>query len=273
MQHIASRESLIATNEYLLSAAESLDQQGLQALGSQLDSVSDLLLREVPLRRTLSEGTIAAEHRADIAGQLLAGKVSEQVIDMVRFAVGQPWASSRDLQEALRRLSRTAMFLQAERTGELDEVEDQLFRFSRIVDGSPQLSVILDDPTADPDARSALVDRLLAGRSHPLVAELVDALARDTAGRSFTHGVRDLVDQAAQRREKVVAIVKSAVPLTDEQLDRLVGSLGRIYGREVSVHVEVDPSVIGGIRVQVRDEVIDGTVAARLEALRRRMAG
>ena len=273
MQHIASRESLIATNEYLLSVAEPLSGADLTALGSELDSVSDLLLSEVPLRRTLSEGTLSADGRAGIANRLLTGKIGEPALGVAQFAVRQPWASSRDLQEALRRVSRTAMFVRAERTGELDDVEDQLFRFARIVDGSPELSVILDDPTADPDARSVLVHRLLAGRSHSLVTELMDALARDTAGRSFTHGIRELVDQAAQRREKVVAIVQAAVPMTAEQTTRLVGSLGRIYGREVSVHVEVEPSLVGGIRVQVGDEVIDGSVAARLEALRRRMAG
>jgi F-type H+-transporting ATPase subunit delta len=67
--------------------------------------------------------------------------------------------------------------------------------------------------------------------------------------------------------------VKAAVPLTDDQVSRLVGSLSRIYDRQVSVHVEVEPELVGGIRVQVGDEVIDGSVAARLEALRRRMAG
>ena len=85
--------------------------------------------------------------------------------------------------------------------------------------------------------------------------------------------MRLLVDQAATRQEKVVAVVKTAVPLTDEQLTRLRSSLGRIYGRAVSVHIEVEPEVLGGIRVQVGDEVIDGTVAGRLEDLRRRMAG
>jgi F-type H+-transporting ATPase subunit delta len=273
MQHIASRESLIATNEYLLSSAEGLDDQALAALGFELESVADLMLTQVPLRRTLSENTLSEDARAHIAGRLLSGKIGEPALGVVQFAVRQHWSSSRDLQEAIRRVSRTAMFRKAERTGELDEVEDQLFRFSRIVDASPELSVILDDPTADPAARSALVDRLLTGRAHPLVTELVDALARDTAGRSFTHGVRELVDQAAQRREKIVAIVKTARALTAEQTTRLVSALGRIYGREVSAHVEVDPAVIGGIRVQVGDEVIDGTVAGRLEDLRRRMAG
>jgi F-type H+-transporting ATPase subunit delta len=117
------------------------------------------------------------------------------------------------------------------------------------------------------------VHRLLSGRAHTLVTELVDALARDTAGRSFTHGVRELLDQAAQRRDKIVAFVKTARPLTDEQVDRLRASLARIYGREVTAHIEVEPSVLGGIRVQIGDEVIDGTVAGRLDELRRRIAG
>ncbi len=273
MQHIASRESLKATNEFLLSTAEPLDDEALTALGFELESVSDLLLTEVPLRRTLSENTLSAETRSDIAGRLLSGKVGEHALSVVRYAVAQHWSSSRDLQEAMRRVSRTAMFRRAERSGELDDVEDQLFRFSRIVDASPDLSVILDDPTADPSSRSALVDRLLAGKAHPLVTELVDALARDTAGRSFTHGIKELIDQAAQRQEKIVAIVKAAVPLSDDQVSRLVGSLSRIYDRAVSVHVEVEPELVGGIRVQVGDEVIEGSVAARLEALKRRMAG
>ncbi len=273
MQHIASRESLSATNGHLLTVATQLDADSLNELGTQLDQVADLLLNEVPLRRTLSEGTLDDDTRAGIAHRLLSEKIGPAAMSVVEFAVRQGWSSSRDLQDAMRRVSRTAMFLRVERTGELDDVEDQLFRFSRIIDASPELSVILDDPTANPDSRSRLVDRLLAGRSHPLVTELVDALARDTAGRSFTFGVRELVDQAAQRRQKVVAFVKAAVPLSQEQSSRLGRSLNRIYGREVSMHLEVEPSLMGGIRVQVGDEVIDGSVQSQLEALRRRMSG
>ncbi len=273
MQHIASRESLDATTARVLEVAEPLDSAGLAELGTQLDAVSDLLLNQVGLRRTLSEGTISSDRRAGIAARLFSAKIGDPARAAVEFAVRQPWSSARDLQEALRRVSRTAMFLQAERSGELDDVEDQLFRFARIVEGAPELSVILDDPTADPELRSRLVDDLLRTRAHPLVTDLVDALARDTGGRSFSHGVRELVDQAAERRDKLVAIVKSAVALSPEQTARLTGSLGRIYGRQVSVHVEVDPKVIGGMRVQVGDEIIDGSVSAKLEALHRRLAG
>ena len=71
----------------------------------------------------------------------------------------------------------------------------------------------------------------------------------------------------------MVAFVTAAVPLTEDQTARLKRSLNRIYGREVSTHLEVDGSLVGGIRVQVGDEVIDGSVAAQLESLRRRMSG
>src|SRR6476659_3471629 len=228
MQHVASRESLIATNNYLLSVADPLDDAALDVLGREVAAVADMLLVQVPLRRTVSEVTLSEDVRAGIVGRVLSGKIGEPALAVVDFAVRQIWSSARDLQEALRRVSRTAMFRQAERTGELDDVEDQLFRFARIVEASPELSVILDDPTADPDLRSRLVDELLRGRAHPLVVDLVDALARDTGGRSFSHGVRELVDQAAERSDKLVAIVKSAVALTPDQTSRLTASLGRL---------------------------------------------
>src|ERR1700712_128405 len=102
MQHIASRESLKATNDFLLSTAEPLDDDGLTTLGFELESVSDLLLNEVPLRRTLSENTLSAETRSSIAERLLSGKIGENALAVVRFAVAQHWSSSRDLQEAMR---------------------------------------------------------------------------------------------------------------------------------------------------------------------------
>ncbi|MBM9465767.1 F0F1 ATP synthase subunit delta [Nakamurella leprariae] len=273
MQHLASRDALAATTRRLLDRTEQLDDQALQQLGTDLRSVSQLLLQQAPLRRTLSENTLSEQARQGIVDRLLAGKVVDDAVQVVRDVVAQQWSSGRDLHEAVSRLGRTAQFRLAERSGELDEVEDQLFRFARIVDANPSLSVVLDDPTADPQARASLVHRLLQGRAAPLVVDLLESLARDPEGRSFSHGVRDLVEQAAERRDKVVAVVRTARPLTDDQLRRLTAALGRIYGREVSLHVEVDAALVGGLRVQVGDEVIDGSIAGRLESLRRSLAG
>ncbi len=273
MEHIASKQALASSNERLLRAAATLDDAGLGELGSDLAGVGSLVTREPSLRRTLSEATTDVEHRAGLMSSLLSGKIGRPAAEIVDFAVRQSWASGRDLADALIRLGRTAMFLRAERAGELDDVEDQLFRFSRILDGAPQLSVILDDPTTPGDARAALVGRLLAGRAHQLTADLLSQLARDPGARSYSHGVGEVVAQAADRKDKIVAVVQSATPLTDEQVSRVSVALARIYGRPVSAHVVVEPALQGGIKIRVGDEVIDGSVAGRLDDLRRRLAG
>lgn len=273
MQHIASTAALAATSTRLLQQAATLDDAGLSALGSDLSNVGHLLLTQPVLRRTLAEATTDVEHRAGVMSALLTGKVGTPASSIVDFAVRQSWASGRDLADGLVRLSRTAMFLRAERSGELDEVEDQLFRFGRIVEGAPDLSVLLDDPTTPGDARAALVQRLLAGRAHSLTSELLEELARDPGGRSFSYGVAEIVTQAAERTEKIVATVQSAIALDEQQTSRLIAALTKVYGRPVSAHVLVEPGLRGGMRVRVGDEVIDGSVAGRLDDLRRRLAG
>lgn len=272
MDHIASTQALAAASGRLLLQAATLDDTGLGVLGSDLAGVGNLLRHNAVLRRTLSEVTTDVDYRAGVMRSLLAGKVGQPAAVIVDFTVRQSWATGRDLADGFVRLGRTAMFLRAERAGELDEVEDQLFRFGRIIDGAPELSVILDDPTTSGDARAALVGRLLDGRAHPLTCDLLEQLATDPGGRSFTHGVGEIVTQAADRKDKVVATVQSATTLTTEQISRLTAALARTYGRPVSVHVLVDASLQGGILVRVGDEVIDGSVAGRLDALRRRLA-
>jgi F-type H+-transporting ATPase subunit delta len=273
MDHIASTAALAAASGTLMMQAATLDDTGLGALGADLAGVGALLSQNPILRRTLSEVTTDVDHRAGVMKALLAGKVGQPAAVIVDFTVRQSWATGRDLADGLVRLGRTAMFLRAERSGELDEVEDQLFRFGRIVDGNPALSVILDDPTTPGHARAALVERLLAGRAHALTTELLAQLADDPGRRSFTYGVAEIVTQAAQRKDKVVATVRSATTLDIEQTSRLTAALAKIYGRPVSVHVLIEPGLQGGITVRVGDEVIDGSVAGRLDALRRRLAG
>ena len=273
MEHIASKQALDLSSGRLLLQAATLDDTGLGALGSDLAGVGSLLGQNPALRRTLSEATTDVEHRAGLMRSLLAGKVGQPAATLVDFTVRQSWATGRDLADGFVRLGRTAMFLRAERSGELDEVEDQLFRFGRIVDAAPELSVIHDDPATPGASRAALVGRLLSGRAHSLTSDLLEQLARDPGGRAFTHGVRQIVEQAAERKDRVVATVQAATPLTIEQTSRLTAALGRIYGRPVSVHVEVEPDLGGGIKVRVGDEVIDGSVSGRLDALKRRLAG
>ena len=271
MQNLVSRESMESSTDALLGVARDLDDTGLQALGTELGAVTALLRRETAVRRALSDASVAAPGGAALAERLLSPRVSVATLQVVSDVVAKEWATGRDLLDALSRLGRTAMFLRAERDGELDDVEDQIFRFGRVLAAHPELAVVLDDQTGSVEAKRAVVQQLIGAKAAPLTVELLTDLTGDTSGHSYSSGVDELVEEAAQRQEKVVAVVTSAVDLTDSQLERLSAGLGRIYRRPVVVHVQVEPELIGGLLVKVGDEVIDGSIAGRIAELRARL--
>lgn len=271
MQHISSRQSLQALTDELVAGTEGLDVSDIEQLGDELTGVAAALRANPVLRRLLSESSTETAGRVDLVRRLLQGKVAGRTLELVTDAVGREWATGADLAEAVERLGRTALFVSAERENRLDTVEDELFRFGRIVESEPGLSVVLDDPTADPQGRARLVEQLLQGRADGLTVRLLRGIATSTQAGSFSNRVRDLVAQAAERRQELVAQVTSAVELDESQQQRLSAALERLYGRAVAVHAEVDPALLGGLRIAVGDEVIDGSAAGRLAALGRRL--
>lgn len=272
MAGLASEQSSAALTSDLLTAAAAMDNAALAGLAADLSGMAGVLAGSPALRRMLTEPTAEAAARVALARRVFDGKVGDRAATLIASAVQQRWSSASDLVDGLRRLSRTAHFVQAERSGDLDEVEDQLFRFGRIVEANPGLAVVLDDPTAAAQARVDLIGRLLAGKTHQLTLDLLSDLARDATGRSFAHGIAELVAQAAQRRDKLVAVATSAVALSAAETDRLRTALSTIYSRQIAVHVVVDPTLRGGLRVRVGDEVIDGSISGRLQAIRQRLS-
>jgi len=162
--------------------------------------------------------------------------------------------------------------VRAERDGQLDSVEDELFRLGRIVAGSHELELLLADPAGAVDGKVALVDTLIEGKVSPVTKTLVDQLVRHPRGVRAANGLGELADLAAKRRQRSVAHVRSAVALTAEQVDRLTATLTTIYSRPIALHVEVDASLAGGLQIKIGDEIIDGSIAGRLAALRRNLA-
>jgi F-type H+-transporting ATPase subunit delta len=164
-------------------------------------------------------------------------------------------------------MARLALLKRAEVEGEVDEVEDQLFRFGRVLDAEPRLSAALSDYTTPADGRIALLDKVLDGSG---VNGTAAALLRQTIaalrGERADEAVVDLAELAVARRGEVVAHVTAAADLSDAQRRRLVEVLSRIYGHPVSVQLHVDPELLGGLSITVGDEVIDGSIASRLAA-------
>ncbi|MFF8954259.1 F0F1 ATP synthase subunit delta [Streptomyces sp. NPDC014894] len=268
----ASREALAAARESLDALTDNTSVDAAK-LAEELAGVTALLDREVSLRRVLTDPAQSGEAKAELVGRLLGGQVGGETADLVSGMVRARWSRSRDLVDGLEELAATADLTAAQKAGALDDVEDELFRFGRIVDSDQALRSALTDRSAVKAAKAELLRTLLGGRANPVTERLVVRLVTAPRGRSLEAGLDSLSKLAAARRDRMVAVVTSAVPLTDRQKQRLGAVLATVYGRQMHLNLDVDPEVLGGISVRVGDELIDGTIAERLEEATRRMAG
>ncbi len=250
-----------------------LEPQDLLGLADELFAVARLLDGNASLRRALSDPAGKPAERAALAQRLLTGKVSDAALDLVETLARQRWSRPFDLVEASEILATEASLDAADARGELEGVEDELFRFGRIVAGDPALSRILTDRAAPAAGKTALLDQLLAHRVSPVTAQLLrNHLTRPTVSNAET-AIERLSEVASRRRGQSVAHVTAAAPLTAAQEQRLSEVLGRVYGRAIGLQVTVDPAVLGGLVIRVGDEVIDGSVLRRLDEAGRRLVG
>jgi F-type H+-transporting ATPase subunit delta len=219
------------------------------------------------LARHLAEPSDDPQAKIGLVDRLLGDKLDTHTLELLRIAVSQRWSSDADLLAGIEHLARLALLKLAELNDEVDAVEDQLFRFGRILDAQPQLTSILTDYSTAADRRVALLDKVLEGDGVNQTAKaLLAQTVRLLRGERADEAILDLAELAVARRGEIVAHVTAAAELSDAQRTRLAEILTRIYGQPVSVQLHVDPEVLGGLSVTVGDEVIDGSIASRLAA-------
>ncbi len=243
----------------------------LARLADDLDGVVDLLDRELVVRRALTDPGVPGSARSELAARLFGSKISPTALEIVQVAVTGRWARPLDLQQALAELAVEVLLAQAQRNNVLDDVEDELFRFGRLLNRTPELSLALSAPAAPVSAKQALVARLLDGKAHPVTVRLVQRAVTERYHGDLERRLEQLTTIAAARRNRLVAVVLSAVPLAGDQIYRLRTAISRYFGRDVQLQVDVDPAVLGGVVVRVGDEVVDGSVLRRLTDARRRL--
>jgi F-type H+-transporting ATPase subunit delta len=243
-----------------------------EQIGDQLFAVVRLLDAEHGLRRALADATKPPGEKAGVVRRLLHGKVSEATEGLVAEAAAARWATPGDFADALEQLAIEALTLAAQYGGTLDDLEDDLFRFGRLVSGQAGLRSALTGPTG-PDAKSSLLADLLSDKVSGPSLSLITQVLIHPRGRS-PQAVLDLAASiAARRREQLIAVVRVATELSAAQRQRLLAALTAAYGQGVHLNVVHDPAVVGGVSVQIGDELIDGTAASRLAGVRRRLAG
>jgi ATP synthase F1 delta subunit len=199
----------------------------------------------------------------------VSGKIGQPALDVVKAAVGERWSAQSDLVDAIELGSQQAQLIRAEKAGQVDEVEDQLFRFSRILDAQPRLAILLGNYEVDARTRVQLLRNVLESAGdgvNAIAAELLAKTVELLRGQPAEVAVQSLAEVAVARRGEVVAQVSAAAELGEAQYTRLTEVLSRIYGHPVTAQVSINPELLGGLAITVGDEVIDGTLSSRLAA-------
>jgi F-type H+-transporting ATPase subunit delta len=240
--------------------------------GDELFAVVRLLDSEHGLRRALADPTKPSREKSSVARRLLHGRVSETTEDLVAEAAGARWATPGDMADAIEQLAIEALTVSAQLGGTLDDLEDDLFRFARVVSGQPGLRTALIGPTG-PEAKRTLLENLLSGKVGAPSLSLITQVLTHPRGRSPQAALDLCAGIAAHRREQLIAVVRVATELNAAQRSRLATTLTAAYGKAIHLNVVHDPTVVGGMSVQIGDELMDGTAASRLAAVRRRLAG
>ncbi|BAX93795.1 F0F1 ATP synthase subunit B/delta [Mycobacterium shigaense] len=265
----SSREALRSLSDRFTTIAKNLDSKGLSTLSSELVAVGQLLDQELVVTRYLTVPAEDAGPRVRLIEGLVSDKVGDPTLEVLRAAVSERWSANSDLVDAIEHVSRQALLESAERDGKIDEVEDQLFRFSRVLDAQPRLGILLGDYATPADKRVELLRKVLdasSGKVNPIVLALLSQTVELLRGQQAEEAVQFLAEVAVARRGEVVAAVTAAAELSDAQRTRLTEVLSRIYGHPVSVQLEIDAELLGGLLIAVADEVIDGSLSSRLAA-------
>ncbi|MCV7229729.1 F0F1 ATP synthase subunit B/delta [Mycolicibacterium komossense] len=265
----ASRDALAAVVKKFDEVAAGLDAGALSILAEDLTAVAKLLIAETALNKHLAEPKDDAAPAVRLLERLLDGKVGAPALNVLKTAVSQRWSTESNLVDAIEHAGRLALLVRADGENQSEEVEDQLFRFGRILDTEPRLITLLSDYTTPAEGRLALLAKVLEGggdavnkTAAALLAQTVELLRGERADEAIV----DLAELAVSRRGEVVAHVDAAAELSDAQQSRLSDVLSRIYGHPVSIQQNIDPELLGGLVIAVGDEVIDGAVSSRLTA-------
>jgi F-type H+-transporting ATPase subunit delta len=266
----ASRAAMAQARDSL--AAVVADPAAAATISGELFAVTALLDGEPGVRRALADPAMAASARADLARALLGGRIAPATVDLVATLAAQRWSAPGDLPDAAEQLAVLAACAAADGAGHLDDLEDELFRFGRIVSSEPELRSALADQELPAQGKRGLLDTLLAGKVTPAALALITQAVVHPRGHSLDASLAEYGRLAADWRQRLIALVRVATEFTASERGRLTAALSAIYGRDVHLNVVIDPAVVGGMSVQIGDEFLDGSVGSRLARLRRRLA-
>ncbi len=252
----------------LLDRAATLDDA--KRAGEELFGVATTLRNEPALRRVVTDTSVDASAKADLANSVFGKALGDVALAVVTEAVRRRWPVSSELPAVIEQLGVVALVRSA--GARSDQITDELFALGRLVEANPELRGALADSSRSTDDKVGLLRGLLDGKVLPATLTLVEHAVSSATG-SVERAIAEFQQVAAEVQGELLATVRAAHELSDDVQTRLREALGRQYSRDVRIRVVLEPDLVGGLRVEIGDDVIDGTVSGRLDDARRRLAG
>lgn len=257
----------------VLKLADSVSGKSAVESATGLLAAAQVIETELQLRNLLTDGGRTPESRSKLASELFLNKINADAVKILTATVSMRWSSGKELVQVLEQAGYRVLFSAAESEQVLDRVEEEVFRFARLVAQNGELQMGLTNPAYEADAKAKLISNLLSDKAHPYTVKVLSHVASHLRGRRTDRVFEEVADLAAARRSRLRAKLRVAIQLDEKQRTRLTDALTKIYQKPIHLDEVIDPSVIGGIEVRIADDVIDGTIAGRLRQARHQVAG
>lgn len=172
-----------------------------------------------------------------------------------------------DRSLGLGRLYARSILDLAEEQGQADELLEELTGLAQYLESHPDLEDFFGSPLIEEETRTRTIEKVFRGRSSDLLVDALQVVNRKGRLGSLRVIAEAYRQELRDRRGLVEAVVRTAVPLSDSLRAGLTDSLARFTGRKPTLVEKVDPSLIGGMVVDVAGNKIDTSVASRLKGL------
>ncbi|RFA20276.1 F0F1 ATP synthase subunit delta [Subtercola boreus] len=263
-----------ATREALASsklALEALPESALTlSTGEDLFAAGRIIGESAQFRGLLGDPSTEPSEKRALISAVFANRLGADALSLLTAITTAHWSTPDELLAGIEEIALRVIAT----TAPADvSIEAELFSFGAAVSSDAGLELAIGSSLGTPQAKVSLINALLEGKASEQTAVIVRHLVQQPRGRRIAELLGNAANIVADASNQSIAFVTSASPIAPAQLDRLRSALGRSYGRELKINQIVDPSVLGGLRVQIGDDVIDGSIEARLNDLRQKLAG
>ena len=268
----SSRQSLVIARGALDAAVKGVSAATASEISSHLFFVAEVFASKTALRRAITDPSRDIASKTALIKELFGSKIGKEASDLISGIAALRWSAGKDVIYVLEQLAIEAEASAANINNELDRVEDELFGASRLlVDSSELRSALVGGASAD--LKAQLVTEILSKNASASTVKLVRALVTQRRGRSIEAAFAEYLFGLANRRNRLIAVVRTAAPISDAQKVRLSGAIEKQVGQPIRVNIQVDPTIIGGVSIKFADELIDASISNRLAHAGRALAG